>query len=767
MTATPYPYPRETRESSILVGNGTVGPYGPSLFSVFDVADVMVLMKNAGEDRFSDVTLDATVTKSTGAAFDTFSVTFDNPVLATSAFVFQSRRMHERQTAVTKGGALSANELEKELSKQGTTLEELRRDVDRGVAFQPDFDGDPRLPAPEADKVLGWNAAANKLESKTVLQLGTVEVINEPDMASNSHTKVPSQQSVKTYVDTGLGLKAAKAANLSDLADKPAARGNIVVPTYTTLAGLTALDTTKDQLAYVTSNGFEDWYDWTGADLSTRTVIQSVTTTTVVAATNICTKVSHLLSVGSGVVVTTAVNGLALNTVYWVRIIDADTFTLHPTLVDAINNTNIFDLTGSTNFTLKQLRDPAQAVYIIKPGGQLDGSTGAWVRANGSQNFGISGISYKRFADRVLFGLGATSWTGDIVGAGASGAGSWLGDEIAPGSAYAMSYLLVAAQVASVTHPVAGHPKIGLFGAARSLEGVDNNIHMGGAFYASGHSTSGGGVGYAAYAEAVKRPGANTTMQILELEITNLNSTPTTALTSEGGYVQGRTFGILLASGGGNTVAYDADVAFYIGPNGAKFRKGIIFDKLGLAADGGTGYMHALLLPSKAQLDWNTSDGLGNVGFSIHSEVTALASQLRLVAADIGLVVNNVNGGLALRVAPLSTNAAANYPMLSANAPGSSPILWSQGGDANSGMIIRGKGTGGGSLQDGASAAKLAWDTTGVGFFGVAPVARGALAAPTGTITRTTFATSTVTLPQLAERVYAMINDLRAYGLFN
>ena len=38
-------------------------------------------------------------------------------------------------------------------------------------------------------------------------------------------------------------------------------------------------------------------------------------------------------------------------------------------------------------------------------------------------------------------------------------------------------------------------------------------------------------------------------------------------------------------------------------------------------------------------------------------------------------------------------------------------------------------------------------------------------AAPTGTATRTTFATSTVTLPQLAERVKALIDDLTTHGL--
>ena len=37
--------------------------------------------------------------------------------------------------------------------------------------------------------------------------------------------------------------------------------------------------------------------------------------------------------------------------------------------------------------------------------------------------------------------------------------------------------------------------------------------------------------------------------------------------------------------------------------------------------------------------------------------------------------------------------------------------------------------------------------------------------APTGTATRTTFATASVTLPQLAQRVHALIDDLIAHGM--
>jgi len=42
---------------------------------------------------------------------------------------------------------------------------------------------------------------------------------------------------------------------------------------------------------------------------------------------------------------------------------------------------------------------------------------------------------------------------------------------------------------------------------------------------------------------------------------------------------------------------------------------------------------------------------------------------------------------------------------------------------------------------------------------------KGGWTAATGTATRTTFETSTVTLPQLAERLKALIDDLIAHGL--
>ena len=49
MASTPYPLPRQSRESSILVGNGSVGPYGPTTFKVFDILDIEIWAKATGE----------------------------------------------------------------------------------------------------------------------------------------------------------------------------------------------------------------------------------------------------------------------------------------------------------------------------------------------------------------------------------------------------------------------------------------------------------------------------------------------------------------------------------------------------------------------------------------------------------------------------------------------------------------------------------------------------------------------------------------------
>ena len=74
--AQPYPLPREIRSTGTLAFDGASVTFGPFDFKIFDTADVVVELKHAGDAEWT-ATSAVTVTKSSAAALDTFSVTFD------------------------------------------------------------------------------------------------------------------------------------------------------------------------------------------------------------------------------------------------------------------------------------------------------------------------------------------------------------------------------------------------------------------------------------------------------------------------------------------------------------------------------------------------------------------------------------------------------------------------------------------------------------------------------------------------------------------
>ena len=128
--AQPYQISRETREEAIFFGDGGSG-YGPFALKIFDVADVEVWTKAVDATEWTLAT--TTVTKTTGLAFDTFSIVFAYTVPVTTRIKVLCARVHERSAGVTSGTKISTDALEKELTKQGTILQELRRDADRAV----------------------------------------------------------------------------------------------------------------------------------------------------------------------------------------------------------------------------------------------------------------------------------------------------------------------------------------------------------------------------------------------------------------------------------------------------------------------------------------------------------------------------------------------------------------------------------------------------------------------------------------------------------
>ncbi|MBO6895224.1 MAG: exo-alpha-sialidase [Roseibium sp.] len=131
----PYPLPRETRSSGASAFDGLTAVYGPFDFKIFDLEDVAVYIKHAGEDSYTRTDA-VTVTKTTGLPYDTFSVAFDTVHPATSSYIVRGERTPERSAAVVKGGGIDTAALEKELSKIAVEGQELRRDVLEAIRVQ-------------------------------------------------------------------------------------------------------------------------------------------------------------------------------------------------------------------------------------------------------------------------------------------------------------------------------------------------------------------------------------------------------------------------------------------------------------------------------------------------------------------------------------------------------------------------------------------------------------------------------------------------------
>lgn len=127
MADTPYPFPRQLRRSGILVGDGVNVEFGPFSFKIFDIDDVTVYTRPLGADQFSAASV--TVTKVGNLPQDFFTIEFPTPLPASTQFYVDGARLHERTAGVTRGTQIDPTALEKEISKQGIVLQELRRDI--------------------------------------------------------------------------------------------------------------------------------------------------------------------------------------------------------------------------------------------------------------------------------------------------------------------------------------------------------------------------------------------------------------------------------------------------------------------------------------------------------------------------------------------------------------------------------------------------------------------------------------------------------------
>lgn len=214
MAATPYPIPRQIRQSDIFLGNGG-SVYSGFTFKIFDILDVEVWTKATGEVRFSLAAV--TVAKLAALPLDDFSVTFGANQPATTQIVVRSKRTSERSTGISKGTLIDLTALEKELSKQASVQEELRRDLDRAMTV--DF-GEPSL-------------TIDDMPDGSVLMKEGTRLVEGPDAsdisAAQANAAAAAASAAAANTSAGNAAASATAANIAKTDAQTAATAAAVI----------------------------------------------------------------------------------------------------------------------------------------------------------------------------------------------------------------------------------------------------------------------------------------------------------------------------------------------------------------------------------------------------------------------------------------------------------------------------------------------------------------------------------------------------------
>jgi hypothetical protein len=153
-----------------------------------------------------------------------------------------------------------------------------------------------------------------------------------------------------------------------------------------------------------------------------------------------------------------------------------------------------------------------------------------------------------------------------------------------------------------------------------------------------------------------------------------------------------------------------------------------------------------------------------NIGASLAFNVSDSTHRQELRVDDMGLTLFNSSGKRVFR--SLWAASAVNGIELVPAATGSAVIVRpTSADDTDVAMVIRPLGAANGFLQTGASVSQFRWNGTGYAFGGNVPVAPPTWAAASGTASRATFDTASVTVADLAQRVKALIDDNLSNGL--
>ncbi len=215
---------------------------------------------------------------------------------------------------------------------------------------------------------------------------------------------------------------------------------------------------------------------------------------------------------------------------------------------------------------------------------------------------------------------------------------------------------------------------------------------------------------YGGYDETETLPGAYGLSFGREIDASNLSglapalSTPGAPLSNgTNTLASGTTAGLWIASGGGHASAVDASFALGIKDNGARFQTGILFGANALTDY--NGFSYAMRLPKGALLQWH--DAADVAGPNITSTVSSAANAMSLQFQDGGTLFLNP-GAATVGFEVQSQIGAVNGLLVQPVVAGASPQIMAAGADANIGINLIPKGTGGvytpGLLSAGAQA---------------------------------------------------------------
>lgn len=170
--------------------------------------------------------------------------------------------------------------------------------------------------------------------------------------------------------------------------------------------------------------------------------------------------------------------------------------------------------------------------------------------------------------------------------------------------------------------------------------------------------------------------------------------------------------------------------------------------------------------------------GAGGVNYlTLANARTNTNSTFQVAGSDTNSGINYKTKGTGIH--QFSTNAteafriaanpasAVNFAQVVGSAT-TNPVVFSfQGTDTDGDVAVRGKGVKGGQLQDGATAVKFQWNTTGIGFFAATPAAQTTgYGTPTGTGVIANFPGATATLAQCSQAIAQIIADMKKFGLY-